>query len=169
MDDATVRPGEIVRQAPDRVDATLIFIGRIRTPFQSLRSCPRHGSDDGPLCHIEIDEPWREAMRGLEAHPELQILYWMDRARRDLLVQTPHAGIGPTGTFALRSPMRPNPIAISIVKVAAIEAGVIFARGLDCVDGTPLLDVKPCHNRFSFDSPRSGHPDSARGEIGPHL
>jgi tRNA-Thr(GGU) m(6)t(6)A37 methyltransferase TsaA len=147
MDEVSVRPGEIVGGAPDRADATLIFIGRIRTPFQSLDSCPRHGRADGPVCRIEIDEPWRGAMRGLETHPELQILYWMDRARRDLLVQTPHANIGPTGTFALRSPNRPNPIAVSIVKVVAIEAGVILARGLDCVDGTPLLDIKPCWRR----------------------
>ena len=144
MDDVSIRPGEVVGSAPDRADATLAFIGRIRTPFPSLRDCPRHGRADGPLCRIEIDEPWRAAMRGLEGRRALQILYWMDRARRDLLVQTPHAGVGPTGTFALRSPMRPNPIASSIVAVVAIEPGVILARGLDCVDGTPLLDVKPC-------------------------
>jgi tRNA-Thr(GGU) m(6)t(6)A37 methyltransferase TsaA len=144
MDDVSLRLGEIVGSAPNRADATLVFIGRICTPFPSLRSCPRHGRADGPVCHIEIDGPWQEAMRGLEAHSELQVLYWMDRARRDLLVQTPLAGIGPTGTFALRSPIRPNPIASSIVRVAAIEAGVILARGLDCVDGTPLLDIKPC-------------------------
>jgi tRNA-Thr(GGU) m(6)t(6)A37 methyltransferase TsaA len=147
MDEASVRPGEIVGSAPDRADATLIFIGRIRTPFQSLRACPRHGRADGPVCRIEIDEPWRDAMRGLERHPELQILYWMDRARRDLLVQAPRAGGVLAGTFALRSPMRPNPIATSIVAVAAIEVGVILARGLDCIDGTPLLDIKPRHFR----------------------
>jgi tRNA-Thr(GGU) m(6)t(6)A37 methyltransferase TsaA len=101
------------------------------------------------VCHIEIGGPWQEAMRGLEAHSELQVLYWMDRARRDLLVQTPQAAIGPTGTFALRSPIRPNPIASSIVTVTAIEAGLILARGLDCVDGTPLLDIKPCWRRHA--------------------
>jgi tRNA-Thr(GGU) m(6)t(6)A37 methyltransferase TsaA len=143
MDEVSVRPGEVVGRAPDRADATLIFIGRIRTPFQSLRSCPRHGRADGPVCRIEIDQPWREAMQGLEAHCELQILYWMDRARRDLLVQAPRRDGGLAGTFALRSPTRPNPIATSIVDVIAIKPGVILARGLDCLDGTPLLDVKP--------------------------
>ncbi len=138
-----VRPGEIVGCAPDRADATLIFIGRIRTPFKSLKDCPRRGHWDGPLCRIEIDEPWRRAMQGLEAHSELQVLYWMDKARRDLLVQVPRTGNGPAGTFALRSPMRPNPIASSIVAVTAIEDGAILVRGLDCLDATPLLDIKP--------------------------
>ena len=79
MDERSIRPGEIVGGAPDRADATLVFIGRIRTPFRSLESCPRHGRADGPLCRIEIDAPWRRAMQGLAAHAELQILYWMDR------------------------------------------------------------------------------------------
>ncbi len=149
MDESEVRPGEIVGSAPDRADASVIFIGRIRTPFLSLRDCPRQGQMDGPLCRVEIDEPWRQAMLGLEAHPELQVLYWMDRARRDLLVQVPRTGAGRTGTFALRSPVRPNPIAVSIVAVSAIEADAILVRGLDCLDGTPLLDVKPCRRNLA--------------------
>jgi len=148
MTEPEVRPGEIVGDAPDRADATLMFIGRIRTPFHRLRDCPRQGSAaDGPVCRIEIDEPWRQAMHGLEAHSRLQVLYWMDKARRDLLVQMPRTGAGRAGTFALRSPMRPNPIAVSLVTVTAIEDGAILVRGLDCLDGTPLLDVKPCRSR----------------------
>jgi len=143
MGEPEVRPGEIVGSAPDRTDATLIFIGRIRTPFQSLSDCPRQGEKDGPVCRIEIDEPWRQAMEGLEAHKELQVLYWMNGARRDLLVQMPRTRGGRAGTFALRSPARPNPIAVSIVAVDAIEPGAILVRGLDCLDGTPLLDIKP--------------------------
>jgi tRNA-Thr(GGU) m(6)t(6)A37 methyltransferase TsaA len=142
MNEPSIRPGEITGNAPDRADATLVFIGRLRTPFRAREDCPRQGSLDGPACRIEIDEPWRQAMQGLEAHPRLQILYWMDKARRDLLVQVPRGGT-PAGTFALRSPMRPNPIATSIVAVTAIEDGVILVRGLDCLDGTPLLDIKP--------------------------
>ncbi|MGO8953500.1 MAG: tRNA (N6-threonylcarbamoyladenosine(37)-N6)-methyltransferase TrmO [Rhodomicrobium sp.] len=142
MNESSIRPGEITGSVPDRADATLVFIGRIRTPFHTRDECPRQGRLDGPTCRIEIDAPWRQAMQGLQAYPRLQILYWMDRARRDLLVQVPHGGT-PAGTFALRSPMRPNPIATSIVAVTAIEDGVILVRGLDCLDGTPLLDIKP--------------------------
>jgi tRNA (adenine37-N6)-methyltransferase len=143
MNEPEIRPGEIAGPVPDRADAALIFIGRIRTPFLRREDCPRQGSADGPVCRIEIDEPWRLAMQGLAAYPRLQILYWMDKARRDLLVQVPRGGGSPAGTFALRSPMRPNPIAASIVIVEAIEDGAILVRGLDCLDGTPLLDIKP--------------------------
>jgi tRNA-Thr(GGU) m(6)t(6)A37 methyltransferase TsaA len=142
MDEPSIRPGEITGSVPDRADAALIFIGRIRTPFLKREDCPRQGSLDGPVCRIEIDVPWRLAMQGLEAHSRLQVLYWMDKARRDLLVQVPRGG-SPAGTFALRSPMRPNPVAASIVAVTAIEEGSILVRGLDCLDGTPLLDIKP--------------------------
>jgi tRNA (adenine37-N6)-methyltransferase len=144
MDAPPIRPGEVVGGAPERADASLIFIGRIRTPFHAREDCPRQGSMDGPVCRIEIDEPWRPAMLGLETDARLQILYWMDRARRDLLVQAPRHREGLAGTFALRSPMRPNPIASSIVAVVAIETSAILVRGLDCLDGTPLLDIKPC-------------------------
>jgi tRNA (adenine37-N6)-methyltransferase len=148
MNEPEVRPGEIVGSAPDRTDAGLIYIGRIRTPFRAISDCPRQGQTDGPVCRIEIDEPWRLAMQGLEAHAELQVFYWMDKARRDLLVQMPRSVAGPKGTFALRSPMRPNPIAASVVAVEAIEDGAILVRGLDCLDGTPLLDIKPCRRAF---------------------
>ena len=144
MDAFPIRPGEVVGVVPERTDASLIFIGRILTAFHAREDCPRQGRMDGPICCIEIDEPWRPAMLGLETDTRLEILYWMDRARRDLLVQAPRHREGLAGTFALRSPMRPNPIATSIVAVVAIETGAVLVPGLDCLDGTPLLDIKPC-------------------------
>src|SRR5262249_26236315 len=88
---------------------------------------------------------WRQAMTGLAPPRRLQVLYWMDRARRDLVVQSPIRAAITTGTFALRSPLRPNPIASSMVELVAIEDGALRVRGLDCVDGTPLIDLKPDH------------------------
>jgi tRNA (Thr-GGU) A37 N-methylase len=67
----------------------------------------------------------------------------MDRAPRNLVLQVPgHYGTQ-HGTFALRSPARPNPIAMSVVKLHRIEDGKLIVTGLDCLDGTPLLDIKP--------------------------
>lgn len=137
------RPGEVEGGAPERADATLGFIGRIRTPFATRTDCPRRGDPTGPVCRIEIDAPWREALRGVAAPGRLEVLYWMHLARRDLLVQAPKGRPVPLGTFALRSPNRPNPIATSVVEVVAVEDGALLVRGLDCLDGTPLLDLKP--------------------------
>ena len=67
----------------------------------------------------------------------------MHGARRDLVLQTPFSTMRTTGTFALRSPVRPNPIASSIVELVAIDGATLQVRGLDCLDGTPLIDIKP--------------------------
>ncbi|HEX2943799.1 MAG TPA: TrmO family methyltransferase, partial [Rhodopila sp.] len=63
--------------------------------------------------------------------------------RRDVVVQTPLRTMQTAGTFALRSPLRPNPIASSVVALVGVDGGTLHVRGLDCLDGTPLIDVKP--------------------------
>jgi tRNA-Thr(GGU) m(6)t(6)A37 methyltransferase TsaA len=139
-----IRPGEVTVELAPAQDAALRFIGRVVTPWTDRADCPRRGDMvEGPLCRLEIDPVWRPALRGVERLERLQILYWMHHARRDLAVQAPRGGAGPVGTFALRSPMRPNPIASSVVRLVAVEDGALVVRGLDCLSGTPLLDVKP--------------------------
>jgi tRNA-Thr(GGU) m(6)t(6)A37 methyltransferase TsaA len=128
---------------PDRTDAGVYFIGRIRTPWPTRRECPRRGDLNGPLCAIELDERWSEALTGIEAPARIQVLYWMHEARRDLVLQTPSGSGVSSGTFALRSPLRPNPIASSVVVVVERSGSVLKVRGLDCMDGTPLIDLKP--------------------------
>ena len=140
---AGIRPHEIAVDLPDHTDAAIYFIGVIHTPWKTRKDCPRRGSPDGPVCTIEIDGKWRDALTGLDAHPRLQVLYWMHQARRDLVLQMPRNTEKPIGTFALRSPVRPNPIASSIVVLDGIEGTILRVRGLDCLDGTPLVDVKP--------------------------
>lgn len=76
-------------------------------------------------------------------YTRIQVLYWMHRARRDLVVQAPFRTGRTTGSFALRSPVRPNPIASSVIDLVRIEGITLHVRGLDCLDGTPLLDLKP--------------------------
>jgi tRNA-Thr(GGU) m(6)t(6)A37 methyltransferase TsaA len=143
MDWNATRPGEVEGGAPDQADATVSFIGRIRTPYRTRADCPRAAKPDGAICRIEIDPPWQAALRGVAEHAELEVLYWMHLARRDLLVQAPSSRPAPLGTFALRSPNRPNPIATAIVQLVAVEPTALLVRGLDCVDGTPLVDLKP--------------------------
>ncbi|MBM3607277.1 MAG: tRNA (N6-threonylcarbamoyladenosine(37)-N6)-methyltransferase TrmO [Alphaproteobacteria bacterium] len=141
---AEIRPGEETVNLPAHASAGVYFIGRISTPWKSPRECPRRGDyKDGPLCQIEVFASWDAALAGLDRHSHLQILYWMDRARRDLVLQSPcHSGVT-AGTFSLRSPNRPNPVASSLVALERIENNILFVRGLDCADGTPLIDIKP--------------------------
>lgn len=143
MDWHATRPGEVEGGMPERADAAITFIGRIRTPFATRADCPHRGRPDGPVCRIEVDAPWQPALQGIGPGDRLDVLYWMHLARRDLLVQAPKGRPVPLGTFALRSPNRPNPIALSEVEVVEVTADAVMVRGLDCMDGTPLVDIKP--------------------------
>jgi len=137
------RPGETSVPLSGPADDGIYFIGRIHTPWTQRGECPRRGDLVGPICRIELFEAWRPGLLGLNRHTHLQILYWMDRARRDLIIQTPRSISEPYGAFSLRSPIRPNPIASSLVAIVTIEEDGVLVRGLDCLDGTPLLDIKP--------------------------
>lgn len=139
-----LRPGEETVALPGRFDAELYFIGRIATPWRARGDCPKQGdAETGPACTVLVDARFAAALAGIAAPSHLQLLYWMDRARRDIVRQRPRAADGLRGTFALRSPVRPNPIASSIVRLAAISGTTLVVHGLDCLDGTPLLDIKP--------------------------
>ena len=146
MSTTDIRPGEVVVPLPTSGDASLFYIGIIRTPWTTRAECPRRGDTaSGPLCRIEIAAPWYEALAGIGQHERLQILYWMHLARRDLVRQSPKSDGSTLGTFALRSPVRPNPIASSLVSLVEAQPSALIVRGLDCVDGTPVIDIKPEH------------------------
>lgn len=138
-----IRAGEVAVEVPPATDAGLVFIGRIHTPWTDRLECPRQGRRDGPVCRIEIFEPWVPALAGIEQYENLEVLYWLDKSRRDLVLQSPANDGSARGTFSLRSPVRPNPIGTSLVSFIGLEGATVLVRGLDCLDGTPLVDLKP--------------------------
>jgi tRNA (Thr-GGU) A37 N-methylase len=81
----------------------------------------------------------------------LEVFYWLHEARRDLVRQSPGRNGLTKATFTIRSPVRPKPIGTSIVTQVAREECVLHVRGLDCVDRTPLLDLKPDRSHFRAD------------------
>ena len=141
-----IRPGEVSVPMPDKADAGLYFIGRIHTPWKERKDCPKNAREarqSGAVCTIEVDPRWQAALQGVETCSHLIVLYWMDRSRRDLVIQKPaHYGVG-RGTFALRTPVRPNPVALSVVELRKVDGTRLEVVGLDCLDGTPLIDIKP--------------------------
>lgn len=129
-------------------DVHAIFIGRIRTPWPTRKDCPknpREARERGLTSFLELNEAYRMGLSGLTGYSHVIALYWMHEARRDLIVQHPKHLSAPRGVFSLRSPVRPNPIALSVVRVVTLDvaAGRIEIDAIDCVDGTPLLDIKP--------------------------
>ena len=137
------RAGELRVPPPPDFNAGLYFIGRIRTPWKSLGECPKNSGEADTACMIEVDARYAAGLRDVETCTHLVVLYWMSEAPRDLIVQQPkHYGV-PHGVFALRSPARPNPIAMSVVELRSVDGATLRVRGIDCLDGTPLLDIKP--------------------------
>jgi tRNA-Thr(GGU) m(6)t(6)A37 methyltransferase TsaA len=149
-----IREGEVAVDTPPPADASLRFIGRIRTPWTSRMVTPRQGRADGPVCRIEIFEPWVPALRGLESYERVEVLYWLHLSRRDLVLQSPANDGTARGTFSLRSPARPNPIGTSIATLVGIGGATVLVRGLDCLDETPLIDLKPDRTLFTPIAPQ---------------
>jgi tRNA (adenine37-N6)-methyltransferase len=147
-DTQPIRPHEVATDAALPADATLAFIGHIETPWARREDCPRQGDrETGPECTVVVAPPWVRALEGVELFPSLDILYWLHLSRRDLILQNPTRGDGARGTFSLRSPIRPNPIGLATVGLIRREDNRLIVRGLECVSGTPLIDIKPdrCH------------------------
>ena len=138
-----IRPGEVATELPPGFDAGVYFIGRIRTPWTRREQCPKNARESDAVCTIEVEPRFARALAGIETCSHLLVLYWMDRSRRDLVLQVPRNRSGTRGTFALRSPARPNPIATSVVRLEHIDGNRLSVVGLDCLDGTPLIDLKP--------------------------
>lgn len=149
---AGIRPGETALPfdpAATADDARLVFIGRARTPWRARGDCPRsvrvarERTDEA--ARLEIDAAFRPALAGLERTSHVIVLYWMHEARRDLLTQVPRHLGEPRGTFALRTPVRPNPIALAVARLRRVDVagGLVEIDMLDCLDGTPVIDLKP--------------------------
>lgn len=118
-------------------------IGYIRTPFRALADCPRHPWETQASARIEILSEFADALLGIGEASHLHVMYWLDQAARSPLQRrTPHDGTT-RGVFATRSPIRPNPIGLTVVKLLRLDGNGLEVGSIDCVDGTPLIDVKP--------------------------
>jgi tRNA-Thr(GGU) m(6)t(6)A37 methyltransferase TsaA len=146
-----IRPGEIALPfdpAGRKPDAGLVFIGRAQTPWTEKSGCPRNmgqARERGKPAAIIIEKDWRAGLAGLAAGDWIQVLVWAHKARRDLIVQSPRHRNEPAGVFSLRSPVRPNPMLLSLTRISAIdrEAGKIEVDALDSLNGSPVIDIKP--------------------------
>ncbi len=119
-------------------------IGVIHTPYKDKAPYQPVESDEGDFW-VEVFPEYQEGLRDLETFTYIYLLYYIDRLERevDMKVEPIWAGEIEVGVFASRSPLRPNSIGLSVVKVLKVEGRTITTTGLDVFDGTPLLDIKP--------------------------
>jgi tRNA-Thr(GGU) m(6)t(6)A37 methyltransferase TsaA len=124
---------------------TLNPVGRVRSPLTDPADAPKQGSEGAPDAEVVLDPDVLEALVGIERGTRVIVLTWLDRARRDVLRVHPRDDPSNPmrGVFSTRSADRPNPIGLHEVEVLAIEGNRVRVSGLEAVDGTPVLDVKP--------------------------
>jgi len=120
-----------------------IPIGVVRSPYRKRGDAPRQGRLADTVAEIHILDEYTPGLGEIERSSHLIVLYWLDRADRDQLFARPPGETRSRGVFSTRSPARPNPIGFGIVDLIRRDGGVLVVRGLDALDGTPVLDIKP--------------------------
>jgi tRNA-Thr(GGU) m(6)t(6)A37 methyltransferase TsaA len=118
-------------------------IGYVHTDAQNL---PRHWSVSDVEGTLVIDEVYREGLRDIRPGERIVVLFCFDRSPRftpELLLQKPPHRDREYGVFSICSPRRPNPIGLSVVTVLAVDGASIRVKGIDMLDRTPILDIKP--------------------------
>ncbi|HEY3013186.1 MAG TPA: tRNA (N6-threonylcarbamoyladenosine(37)-N6)-methyltransferase TrmO [Gemmatimonadales bacterium] len=125
-------------------------IGWVRSPLRRLADAPKQGHEGAPDADLQIEPAFLGGLDGLKAGQDILILTWLHQARRDVLAVHPRDDLARplTGVFATRSPDRPNPIGLHRVKLLAIgDGGLLQVQGLEAIDGTPVIDIKPVLSR----------------------
>ena len=141
-----------------KAHANLAFIGKLSSDW-SKNNCPKNLTEARASLHakasVEIEAPYRAGLQGLEVGMKIWLVLWFDRARRDIIVQAPRHSDSVKGAFALRSPVRPNPISIQAVTITDIDhsAGYIGIDATDAFDATPVLDIKPWREGIDIPPP----------------
>jgi tRNA-Thr(GGU) m(6)t(6)A37 methyltransferase TsaA len=118
-------------------------IGVIHSPFTERGTAPRQGRACCEPVQVEIFQKYAPGLGTMEGMSHIWVLYWMDRAERDVLFSRRPDWDEPRPVFTIRSPARPNPIALSIGRIEEVSGRTITVTGLEALDGSPVLDIKP--------------------------
>jgi tRNA-Thr(GGU) m(6)t(6)A37 methyltransferase TsaA len=123
----------------------LVAIGAVESPLTDRASAPKQGDEGAPAAWLVFDAAVAAGLDGIAVGDELLLLTWLDRADRDVLRVHPRGDLArrEEGVFATRSPDRPNPLGLHRVRVLEIDGTRVRVDGLEALDGTPIVDVKP--------------------------
>ena len=142
-------------------------LGTIYTPFEKLEDMPIQPKGAAEtIGTIELEEQYSEGLADLNGFSHIYLLYEFHMAQRTALTVTPFMDTTPRGVFATRSPLRPNHIGISIVKLIGVEKNIVTVQGIDILNGSPLLDIKPYIAAFdAVQKSQSGWMKSSEDEV----
>jgi len=127
---------------------TLHPIGVIHTPFADRSGMPIQAARSEAVGHVEVYPEYAPGLADLDGFSHIILVYWFHRASGFSLAVRPFLDDRPHGLFATRYPARPNPIGLSAVKLVAVDGCTLHVHGIDVLDGTPLLDIKPFVSAF---------------------
>jgi len=142
-------------------------IGIIRSPFTEPKGMPiQPPGANGVQGTVEIFDEYRSALKDLDGFSHIILLYHFHRSQGFAPHVVPFMDSQPRGLFSTRAPRRPNAIGLSVVQLTRIEEGVLFIENVDVLDGTPLLDIKPCVPEFDAPSKvRTGWLEQAKNRV----
>lgn len=118
-------------------------IGRIYSPYKTKDEAPSQGKFSSKVATIEIKPAYKKGLQDIANLSHILVLYWQDQSDRSVLTAQPPFADRSFGVFATRSPNRPNPIALCTCEFVSIQGNKLTVKGLDALDGSPLLDIKP--------------------------
>jgi tRNA-Thr(GGU) m(6)t(6)A37 methyltransferase TsaA len=119
-------------------------IGYIRSPYQQTKEIPKGlGAQHDAEGSLEILPEFAEGLADIDGFSHLFVIWQFDRSEGFLLTVTPPSDGRPHGVFATRAPVRPNPIGLTVVELLKREGRTLRVRGIDMLDNTPILDIKP--------------------------
>lgn len=119
----------------------LKIIGIVHSPYKTTADAPFQGNDK--ISKIEISKEYEGGLKDIEGFTHLHVFYWLHKSKGfSLIVTTPWDTI-PHGLFTTRSPHRPNPIGHAVVELVEQKDNILSVRGLDAIEGTPVIDIKP--------------------------
>jgi len=124
---------------------SLVPIGVVSSPLTDPAAAPKQGSEGAPDAWLVLEPGVAAGLDGMRPGDEIIVLTWLHRARRDVLRVHPRDDPSnpERGVFTTRSADRPNPIGLHRVEVAAVDGARVRVRGLEAIDGTPVVDLKP--------------------------
>jgi tRNA (adenine37-N6)-methyltransferase len=140
-------------------------IGFIRSGYQGTSSIPKGlGVKHDAEGVLEILPDFAEGLKDVEGFSHLFVLWVFDKSEGFALVGAGPADSRPHGVFATRSPRRPNPIGLTVVELLRREGNKLHVRGVDMLDGTPILDIKPYMSSIPMEKLRRGWLAEAEGQ-----
>jgi len=129
-------------------------IGIVHSPYKSLKDVPKQPQvTKKSQCYAEVFAEYAEGLKGIEKHSQIVLICHFHLSKKSLLSVKPHNSDEIQGVFAIRSPLRPNAIGVSVVKLIKVEGRRLYIYDIDMIDGTPLLDIKPWMKDSHTDDP----------------